>query len=67
MKRADCLLKWVGEAEKRPRLLFEEAQNCQPHIFDETDGLAHPRSSKQDQIHASLISTLLALMDGIDD
>ncbi len=24
------------------------------------------RSSKQDQIHASLVSTLLALMDGMD-
>lgn len=29
-------------------------------------GLAPVRSSKQDQIHASLVSTLLALMDGMD-
>jgi len=31
-----------------------------------TLGLAPVRSSKQDQIHASLVSTLLALMDGMD-
>ena len=41
---------------------------CQPSIifFDEIDGLAPVRSSKQDQIHASIVSTLLALMDGMD-
>lgn len=67
-KGADVLSKWVGEAERQLRLLFEEARNCQPSIifFDEIDGLAPVRSSKQDQIHASLVSTLLALMDGMD-
>lgn len=40
----------------------------QPSIifFDEIDGLAPVRSVKQDQIHASVVSTLLALMDGLD-
>jgi SpoVK/Ycf46/Vps4 family AAA+-type ATPase len=49
-------------------LLFEEARASQPSIifFDEIDGLAPVRSSKQDQIHASIVSTLLALMDGMD-
>jgi SpoVK/Ycf46/Vps4 family AAA+-type ATPase len=67
-KGADCLSKWVGEAERQLRLLFEEAKNCQPSIifFDEIDGLAPVRSSKQNQIHASIVSTLLALMDGMD-
>ena len=67
-KGADCLSKWVGEAERQLRLLFEEARNQQPSIifFDEIDGLAPVRSSKQDQIHASIVSTLLALMDGMD-
>ncbi|KAF8313186.1 AAA-domain-containing protein [Clavulina sp. PMI_390] len=67
-KGADILSKWVGEAERQLRLLFEEAKNCQPSIifFDEIDGLAPVRSSKQDQIHASIVSTLLALMDGMD-
>ena len=67
-KGADVLSKWVGEAERQLRLLFEEAKNSQPSIifFDEIDGLAPVRSSKQDQIHASIVSTLLALMDGMD-
>ena len=45
-----------------------QAQRMQPAIifFDEIDGLAPVRSSKQDQIHSSIVSTLLALMDGLD-
>lgn len=68
-KGADILSKWVGEAERQLRLLFEEAKNQQPSIifFDEIDGLAPVRSSKQEQIHASIVSTLLALMDGMDN
>ncbi|KAK2741027.1 hypothetical protein FQN57_005763 [Myotisia sp. PD_48] len=67
-KGADALSKWVGEAEKQLRLLFEEARKTQPSIifFDEIDGLAPVRSSKQEQIHSSIVSTLLALMDGMD-
>lgn len=67
-KGADALSKWVGEAEKQLRLLFEEARKTQPSIifFDEIDGLAPVRSSKQEQIHASIVATLLALMDGMD-
>lgn len=39
-KGADALSKWVGEAERQLRLLFEEARNTQPSIifFDEIDG-----------------------------
>jgi len=67
-KGADCLSKWVGEAERQLRLLFDQAYQNQPAIifFDEIDGLAPVRSSKQDQIHSSIVSTLLALMDGLD-
>ena len=67
-KGADCLSKWVGEAEKQLRLLFEQARAYQPSVifFDEIDGLTPVRSSKQDQIHSSIVSTLLALMDGLD-
>ncbi|KAI9350834.1 P-loop containing nucleoside triphosphate hydrolase protein, partial [Obelidium mucronatum] len=67
-KGADVLSKWVGESERQLRLLFEQAKTYQPSIifFDEIDGLAPVRSSKQDQIHASIVSTLLALMDGLD-
>ncbi|ELR23653.1 ATPase, AAA domain containing protein [Acanthamoeba castellanii str. Neff] len=68
-KGADCLSKWVGEAERQLRLLFDQARLLQPSIifFDEIDGLAPVRSSKQDQIHSSIVSTLLALMDGLDN
>ncbi|KAK5953147.1 TAT-binding protein-like protein 7, AAA ATPase [Knufia fluminis] len=67
-KGADALSKWVGEAERQLRMLFDEARKNQPSIifFDEIDGLAPVRSSKQEQIHASIVSTLLALMDGMD-
>ena len=67
-KGADILSKWVGEAERQLRLLFQEAQKMQPSIifFDEIDGLAPSRNGKQDQIHNSIVSTMLALMDGLD-
>ncbi|XP_067468014.1 ATPase family AAA domain-containing protein 2-like isoform X1 [Thunnus thynnus] len=67
-KGADCLSKWVGESERQLRLLFEQAYHMRPSIifFDEIDGLAPVRSSRQDQIHSSIVSTLLALMDGLD-
>ncbi|XP_077442604.1 ATPase family AAA domain-containing protein 2B isoform X2 [Stigmatopora argus] len=67
-KGADCLSKWVGESERQLRLLFDQAYMMRPSIifFDEIDGLAPVRSSRQDQIHSSIVSTLLALMDGLD-
>uniref|UniRef100_A0A1I7YR61 Bromo domain-containing protein n=1 Tax=Steinernema glaseri TaxID=37863 RepID=A0A1I7YR61_9BILA len=67
-KGADCLSKWVGESERQLRHLFSQAYAMRPSIifFDEIDGLAPVRSSKQDQIHSSIVSTLLALMDGLD-
>ena len=65
-KGGDVLSKWVGEAERQLRALFDEAAKRAPSIifFDEIDGLAPVRSSKQDQVHSSIVSTLLALMDG---
>ena len=49
-------------------LVFIQAFSMRPAIifFDEIDGLAPVRSSRQDQIHSSIVSTLLALMDGLD-
>ncbi|GIY05342.1 ATPase family AAA domain-containing protein 2B [Caerostris extrusa] len=68
-KGADCLSKWVGESERQFRLLFDQAYSMRPSIifFDEIDGLAPVRSTRQDQIHSSIVSTLLALMDGLDN
>ncbi|KAL2653127.1 hypothetical protein R1flu_021255 [Riccia fluitans] len=67
-KGADCLGKYVGDAERQLRLLFQVAEQHQPSIifFDEIDGLAPSRSRDgQDQTHSSVVSTLLALMDGL--
>lgn len=67
-KGADCLGKYVGDAERQLRLLFQIAEECQPSIifFDEMDGLAPRRSGQNDQTHSSVVSTLLALMDGLN-
>lgn len=67
-KGSDCLSKWVGESEKKLQKIFLMAQQSKPCIifFDEVDGLAPIRSSRQDFVHASIVSTLLALMDGLD-
>lgn len=66
-KGADCLGKYVGDAERQLRLLFQVAERCQPSIifFDEIDGLAPVRTRQQDQTHSSVVSTLLALLDGL--
>ena len=67
-KGADVLSKWVGEGEKQLKLLFLEARKQQPSIifFDKINGLAPTRSSNNDQNTGSIVSTLLALMDGLD-
>ncbi|GET86697.1 ATPase, putative [Leishmania tarentolae] len=68
-KGADMLSKWVGESERQLKLLFEEAKRLQPSIifFDEVDGLAPARHAKAEQTQAALVSTLLALLDGLED
>ena len=45
-------------------LYLSQAYQLRPSIifFDEIDGLAPVRSTRQDQIHSSIVSTLLALM-----
>ncbi|KAJ7401198.1 ATPase family AAA domain-containing protein 2 [Pitangus sulphuratus] len=67
-KGAECLSKWIGESERQLRLLFEQAYQMRPSIifFDEIDALAPVRSGKQDQVHSSIVGTLLTLMDGLD-
>jgi SpoVK/Ycf46/Vps4 family AAA+-type ATPase len=69
VKGAQLLSKWLGESERQLRLIFEQARRCAPSIvfFDEMDGIAPVRSSKQDAIHSSIVATLLALLDGLDD
>ena len=68
-KGADVLSKWVGEAEKQLRLLFDEATRLQPAIifFDEIDGLAAARSEGGGGggVGARVLSQLLTEMDGL--
>ncbi|XP_076267711.1 ATPase family AAA domain-containing protein 2-like isoform X2 [Rhynchophorus ferrugineus] len=68
-KGADILDKWVGGSEKNLRDLFEKATKSRPSIifFDEIDGLAPIRDKQTDHIHTSVVATLLALMDGLDN
>ncbi|XP_066139114.1 ATPase family AAA domain-containing protein 2-like isoform X2 [Euwallacea fornicatus] len=68
-KGADILDKWVGGSEKNLMDLFEKAIKSKPSIifFDELDGLAPARDKQVDQIHSSVVATLLALMDGLDN
>lgn len=68
-KGADCLKKWVGESERNIKLLFQQANKMKPSIifFDEIDALAPVRSARQDQVHTSVVGTLLAEMDGLCD
>lgn len=65
---SELLSKWIGEAEKGLKSLFQQAKANSPSIifFDELDGLAPKRTAKQDQSHVSLVSTLLTLMDGLE-
>ena len=48
---------------------FQEGQGMSTfdYFLDEIDGLAPERTGRQDQSHISLVSTLLVLMDGLDD
>ena len=71
---ADCLSKYVGEAERALSTLFEEARAKAPSIifFDELDGLAPARGSGRgggggELAQHSVVATLLALMDGLSD
>lgn len=66
---AECLSKWIGEAEKSLSDLFEKARKSEPSIifFDEIDGLAPKRTEKTEQSHISVVSCLLSLMDGLKE
>ncbi|VDM45538.1 unnamed protein product [Toxocara canis] len=50
------------------RRLFKQAFDSRPAIifFDEIDGLAPARNAREDHSYTSVVSTLLALMDGLD-
>ena len=57
VKGAQLLSKWLGESERQLRLIFEQARRLAPSIifFDEIDGVAPVRSSKQVGVYRSCI------------
>ena len=70
-KGADCLSKWVGEAERQLRLLFEEARNSQPSIifFDEIDAGGGARfddgAGGDNEVQRTMLE-LITQLDGFD-
>lgn len=62
----DILDKYAGEAEKRLRVLFDEARSDTPAIlfFDGFDVLALRRDNESGEVASALISAFLAELDG---
>ncbi|CAD7697216.1 unnamed protein product [Ostreobium quekettii] len=71
-RASECLSENVGETEEALRTVFEEACRLSPSIvfLDELDALVPARSegaSEWDVNSGSVVATVLALMDGLDD
>ncbi len=59
--------KWVGEAEKRIRDIFEQAEKQAPTIvfIDEIDSIAPKREEVTGEVERRVVAQLLASMDGL--
>ena len=59
--------KYVGEAEKRIRDVFEEAEKNAPSIIfiDEIDAIATKREESYGEVEKRIVAQLLATMDGL--
>jgi transitional endoplasmic reticulum ATPase len=59
--------KFVGEAEKRIRKIFEEAEKSAPTIIfiDEIDAIAPKREESYSEVERRVVAQLLATMDGL--
>ena len=68
LKISDIKDKYVGESEKNIKEIFETAQDLDRAIlfFDEIDSLAGERSGSREGHERSLVSELLAQMDGLE-
>ncbi len=64
-----CMSKYVGEAEKRIRDIFEEAEKNAPSIIfiDEIDAIASKREESYGEVERRVVAQLLATMDGLKD
>jgi transitional endoplasmic reticulum ATPase len=63
----EVMSKWVGDAEKKLRELFEEAEKNAPAIIfiDEIDAIATKREESVGEVEHRVVSQLLTLMDGL--
>ncbi len=63
----EVVSKWVGEAEKRIREIFEEAEKNAPAIIfiDELDAIAPKREEATGEVERRMVSQLLTCMDGL--
>ena len=63
----EVMNKFVGEAEKRIRDIFEEAEKNSPSIIfiDEIDAIAPKREESYSEVERRVVAQLLATMDGL--
>ncbi len=63
----EIMSKWVGDAEKRLRNIFEQAEKDAPSIIfiDEIDAIAPKREEAVGEVERRVVAQLLALMDGM--
>src|SRR3989339_907343 len=65
----EVVSKFVGEAEKKIREKFEEAEKKAPAILfiDEIDAIASKREESYGEVEKRMVAQLLATMDGMND
>ena len=63
----EIMSKWVGEAEKKIRKIFEDAEKNAPSIIfiDEIDAIAPKREDVMGEVERRVVAQLLTLMDGL--
>jgi transitional endoplasmic reticulum ATPase len=65
----EVVSKFVGEAEKKIREKFEEAEKKAPSIIfiDEIDAIASKREESYGEVEKRMVAQLLATMDGLNE
>jgi transitional endoplasmic reticulum ATPase len=65
----EVMSKFVGEAEKKIREIFEEAAKNAPTVIfiDEIDAIAPKREEVTGEVERRVVAQILALMDGLEE
>jgi transitional endoplasmic reticulum ATPase len=63
----EIISKFVGEAEKKIRQIFDEAEKKSPSIIfiDEIDAIASKREESQGEVEKRVVAQLLTVLDGL--